>query len=152
MAAVAVGKYFNVPDNNILTSIEAYTPSNNRSQVIKQESNTIIMDAYNANPSSMKAAIENFAGIKADKKVLLLGAMMELGEDSVKEHQALANMLQRTHWHAVVLVGGDFSNIEHPYLYLENAAETDSWLKQQQFTDTYILIKGSRSMGMEKVL
>jgi UDP-N-acetylmuramoyl-tripeptide--D-alanyl-D-alanine ligase len=152
MAAVAVGKYFNVPDNNILTSIEAYTPSNNRSQVIKQESNTIIMDAYNANPSSMKAAIENFAGIKADKKVLLLGAMMELGEDSVKEHQALANMLQRTHWHAVVLVGGDFSNIEHPYLYLENAAETASWLKQQQFTDTYILIKGSRSMGMEKVL
>lgn len=152
MAAVAVGKYFKVPDNNISKFIEAYTPSNNRSQVIKQDSNTIIMDAYNANPSSMKAAIENFAGIKAAKKVLLLGAMMELGEDSVKEHQALANMLQRTHWHAVVLVGGDFSNITHPYLYLENAAETAAWLKQQQFTDTYILIKGSRSMGMEKVI
>ncbi|SEW06609.1 UDP-N-acetylmuramoyl-tripeptide--D-alanyl-D-alanine ligase [Chitinophaga sp. YR573] len=152
MAAVAVGKYFKVPDNNIRKSIEAYTPSNNRSQVIKQDSNTIIMDAYNANPSSMKAAIENFAGIKAAKKVLLLGAMMELGEDSVKEHQALTNMLQRTHWHAVVLVGGDFNNITHPYLYLENAAETAAWLKQQQFTDTYILIKGSRSMGMEKVI
>jgi len=152
MAAVAAGKYFHVPDNNIRTSIEAYTPSNNRSQVIKKDSNTIIMDAYNANPSSMKAAIENFACIKAAKKVLLLGAMMELGEDSIKEHQALVNMLQRTHWHAVVLVGGDFSNITHPYLYLENAAETAAWLKQQQFTDTYILIKGSRSIGMEKVI
>jgi UDP-N-acetylmuramoyl-tripeptide--D-alanyl-D-alanine ligase len=152
MAAVTVGKYFKVPDDNIRQSIEAYTPSNNRSQVMKQDSNTVIMDAYNANPSSMKAAIENFAGIKASKKVLLLGAMMELGENSIKEHQAIADMLQRTHWHAVVLVGGDYSKINHPYLYLENAAETASWLKQQQFTDTYILIKGSRSIGMEKVI
>jgi len=61
-------------------------------------------------------------------------------------------MLQRTHWHAVVLVGGDFSKIEHPYLYLENATDAASWLKQQQFTDTYILIKGSRGIGMEKVI
>jgi UDP-N-acetylmuramoyl-tripeptide--D-alanyl-D-alanine ligase len=152
MAAVAVGKYFHVPDTNISNALETYAPSNNRSQVIKQETNTIVMDAYNANPSSMKAAIENFAGLKAAKKVLLLGAMMELGNDSVKEHQALADMLQRTHWHAVVLVGGDFSKVTHPYLYLENAAEAASWLKQQQFTDTYILIKGSRSIGMEKVV
>lgn len=152
MAAVATGSYFGVPGSNINAAITAYTPSNNRSQVIQQDSNTIIMDAYNANPSSMKAAIENFAGINATKKVLLLGAMKELGEDSVKEHQALINMLQRTHWHAVVLVGGDFSKAEHPYLYLENAAEAGSWLKQQQFTDTYILIKGSRSVGMEKVI
>lgn len=152
MAAVATGTYFGVSANNINTALTSYTPSNNRSQVIKQDSNTIIMDAYNANPSSMKAAIENFAGIKADKKVLLLGAMKELGEDSMKEHQALATMLQRTHWHAVVLVGGDFSKIEHPYLYLEDAAEAAAWLKQQQFTDTYILIKGSRGIGMEKVI
>lgn len=152
MAAVAVGLYFNVPPANIRAAIEGYVPSNNRSQVIQQGSNTVIMDAYNANPSSMKAAIENFIGINAAKKVLMLGAMMELGVDSVKEHQALADMLQRTHWHAVVLVGGDFSKINHPYLYLENAAEAANWLRQQQFTDTYILVKGSRSIGMEKVL
>lgn len=152
MAAVAVGTYFKVPAEKIRSSIADYIPSNNRSQVIRQDSNTIIMDAYNANPSSMKAAIENFAGIQADKKVLLLGGMMELGADSVKEHQALVTLLQRTHWHAVVLVGGDFSRTEHPYIYLENAADAASWLKQQQYTDAYILIKGSRSMGMEKVI
>ncbi len=152
MAAVTVGIYFDVPAEKIKAAVEGYVPSNNRSQVIQQGSNTIIMDAYNANPSSMRAAIENFSGINAAKKVLLLGAMMELGADSVKEHQALADLLQRTHWHAVVLVGGDFSKIQHPYLYLENAAEAAQWLQQQQFTDTYLLIKGSRSIGMEKVI
>jgi UDP-N-acetylmuramoyl-tripeptide--D-alanyl-D-alanine ligase len=152
MAAVAVGLHFGVTADKIKTSIAAYAPSNNRSQVIKQGSNTIIMDAYNANPSSMKAAIENFAGITAAKKVLLLGAMMELGADSVKEHQALVDLLLRTHWHAVVLVGGDFIKTNHAYIFLENAAAAASWLQQQQFTDAYLLIKGSRSIGMEKVV
>jgi UDP-N-acetylmuramoyl-tripeptide--D-alanyl-D-alanine ligase len=152
MAAVTVGLYFNVPGARIKAAIEGYKPSNNRSQVIKQGSNTVIMDAYNANPSSMRAAIENFAGIEAEKKVLLLGGMMELGADSVKEHQALVDLLQRTHWHAVVLVGGDFSKVQHPYLFLENAAAAAQWLQQQQFTNTYLLVKGSRSIGMEKVI
>jgi len=152
MAAVAVGQYFGVSPENINTALTNYTPSNNRSQVIKKDSNTVVMDAYNANPSSMKAAIENFVGIHAEKKVLMLGAMKELGPDSIKEHQALADLLQRTHWHAVVFVGGDFAKINHPYIYLETAEEAASWLKQQQFTDTYILIKGSRSIGMEKVI
>ncbi|MCW3462871.1 UDP-N-acetylmuramoyl-tripeptide--D-alanyl-D-alanine ligase [Chitinophaga nivalis] len=152
MAAVAVASHFGVPENKIAPALAAYTPSNNRSQVIRQDSNTIIMDAYNANPSSMRAAIENFAGIQAPKKVLLLGAMMELGADSIKEHEALVQLLQNTHWEAVVLVGGDFKKVNHPYIFLENAAEARNWLQQQQFTDTYILIKGSRSTGMEKVL
>ncbi|HVI46919.1 MAG TPA: UDP-N-acetylmuramoyl-tripeptide--D-alanyl-D-alanine ligase [Chitinophaga sp.] len=152
MAAVAVASHFKVPEEKIGPAIAAYRPSNNRSQVITQGSNTIIMDAYNANPSSMRAAIENFAGLKASKKILLLGAMMELGADSVKEHQTLAGLLQRTHWDAVVLVGGDFKKISHPYIYLESAAEAAKWLQQQQFSDAHILIKGSRSTGMEKVL
>ena len=152
MAAVAVGLHFGVPAEKIRNAISSYAPSNNRSQVIRQGSNTIIMDAYNANPSSMKAAIDNFAGITAEKKVLLLGGMAELGDDSVEEHQALVDLLERTHWHAVVLVGGDFIKTNHPYIYLENAAAAASWLQQQQYTDTYLLIKGSRSMGMEKVI
>jgi len=152
MAAVSVGLHFGVPPEKIRHAIATYAPSNNRSQVIKQGSNTVIMDAYNANPSSMKAAIENFAGITAEKKVLLLGAMAELGPDSLKEHQALVDLLLRTHWHAVVLVGGDFNKTTHPYIYLEDAAAATSWLRQQQYTDTYLLIKGSRSMGMEKVI
>lgn len=152
MAAVAVAHHFGVPSEKIAPAIAAYVPANNRSQIIQQGSNTIIMDAYNANPSSMKAAIENFAGITAPQKVLLLGAMMELGADSVKEHQAIADLLQKAHWHAVVLVGGDFSKIQHPYIYLEDAAAATAWLQQQQFTNTYILVKGSRSVGMEKVI
>lgn len=152
MAAVAVASHFKVPENKIAPAIAAYTPSNNRSQVIQQDNNTIIMDAYNANPSSMRAAIENFAGILAPNKVLLLGAMMELGADSVKEHQALVNLLERNHWDAVVLVGGDFKKINHPYIFMEDATAAGKWLKQQQFQNTYILIKGSRSTGMERVL
>ncbi|SCC33649.1 UDP-N-acetylmuramoyl-tripeptide--D-alanyl-D-alanine ligase [Chitinophaga costaii] len=152
LAAVAVGRHFGVPEASIRTALEGYVPSNNRSQVIQQGSNTIIMDAYNANPSSMRAAIENFAGLNAPKKVLLLGGMMELGADSIEEHQALVDLLQQTHWHAVVLVGGDFSKVKHPYLFLPDAAAAHQWLAQQQFQHTYLLIKGSRSVGMEKVL
>nr|WP_295873115.1 UDP-N-acetylmuramoyl-tripeptide--D-alanyl-D-alanine ligase [uncultured Chitinophaga sp.] len=152
MAAVAVASHFKVPAEKIGPAIAAYIPSNNRSQVIQQGTNTIIMDAYNANPSSMKAAIDNFLGIEAPKKVLMLGAMMELGTDSIKEHEALVEQLQRHHWEAVVLVGGDFKKVNHPYIYLDNSAEAAKWLQQQQFQDTHILIKGSRSTGMEKVL
>lgn len=152
MAAVAVASYFKVPEKDIAPAIAHYAPSNNRSQVIQQGSNTIIMDAYNANPSSMKAAIENFAGIQAPKKILLLGAMMELGADSEKEHQDLIYLLERTHWDAVVLVGGDFKKVNHPYIFLENATEAGKWLQQQQYQDAYILIKGSRTTGMEKVI
>ncbi|MGO4289571.1 UDP-N-acetylmuramoyl-tripeptide--D-alanyl-D-alanine ligase [Chitinophaga sp. RAB17] len=152
MAAVAIATHFGVPEKDIAPAIAHYTPSNNRSQVIQQGSNTIIMDAYNANPSSMRAAIENFAGIQADKKVLMLGAMAELGADSVKEHADLITLLERTHWDAVVLVGGDFKKVNHPYIFLENATEAGKWLQQQQLQHAYILIKGSRSTGMEKVL
>jgi len=152
MAAVTVASHFKVPSEKIAPAIAAYVPSNNRSQVIEQGSNTIIMDAYNANPSSMKAALDNFAGLQAPKKVLLLGAMMELGEDSVKEHQILADNLLKHHWDAVVLVGGDFAKIDHPYIFLPDALEAKKWLASQQFTNTYILIKGSRSTGMERVI
>jgi len=78
--------------------------------------------------------------------------MMELGTDSVKEHTDLVHLLERTHWDAVVLVGGDFKKVNHPYIFLENATEAGKWLKQQQFEHTHLLIKGSRSTGMEKVL
>ncbi len=152
MAAIAIGLHFGVPPEKIKAAIEAYVPSNNRSQIEKRGSNTFIMDAYNANPSSMKAAVENFAAIHAGEKVLLLGAMKELGEDSEKEHQALADLLQQRHWKAVVLVGAEFSRVNHPYIYLETAADAKKWLEQQAFENTYLLVKGSRSVGMEKVL
>lgn len=152
MAAIAIGLHFKVPAEKIKAAIEEYTPSNNRSQVVHRGSNVFIMDAYNANPSSMKAAIENFAGIHAPQKVLLLGAMKELGEDSLKEHQELVEQLQRSHWKAVILVDGDFAKVNHPYIFMQNAEDAKKWVRQQGLENTYFLVKGSRSVGMEKVL
>lgn len=152
LAAVAVGKYFNVPDDKIKAAIENYSPSNSRSQLLEKGTNKIILDAYNANPSSMKLAIENFAGLTADNKVLMLGAMAELGDESLEEHKAIVDIIQQGKWKAVVLVGGDFLKIQHPYTSFTNTAEAKEWLQQQHFENTYLLIKGSRSMQMEKVL
>ncbi|MET0392961.1 MAG: UDP-N-acetylmuramoyl-tripeptide--D-alanyl-D-alanine ligase [Chitinophagaceae bacterium] len=152
LAAVTVGKFFNVPESQIRTAIETYVPSNSRSQLVQQGGNRIILDAYNANPSSMKLAIENFARLRSDNKILMLGAMAELGEQSLDEHQAIAGLIAQHSWKQVVLVGGDFLKINHPWLSFENAAQAKQWLQQQHFTDVHLLIKGSRSMQMEKVL
>lgn len=152
LAAVAVGKYFKVPDDKIKTAIENYTPSNNRSQLIQKGTNTIILDAYNANPSSMKPAIENFAHLAAEQKILILGGMAELGDESLDEHKAIVELIKKYNWKNVVLTGGDFLKFEHPFIKFNTSAETKEWMQQQQFENAYILIKGSRSMQMEKVI
>lgn len=152
LVAVAVGKYFNVPDQVIKASIEAYAPSNSRSQLIQKGSNQIILDAYNANPSSMKSAIENFAHLKGYNKILMLGAMAELGDDSLQEHQFLVQLIKKFTWEQVVLVGGDFLKINHPYLAFPDAALAGDWYRQQHVENTQFLIKGSRSMQMEQIL
>jgi UDP-N-acetylmuramoyl-tripeptide--D-alanyl-D-alanine ligase len=152
LAAVSVGKYFGVDDRKIKTAIENYVPSNSRSQLIKKGTNKIILDAYNANPSSMKLAIENIAKIQGAEKVLLLGAMAELGKDSIGEHKAITSLIQKYQWKAVVLVGGDFLQFDHPFTTFATTAEAKEWLKKQQYENTCLLIKGSRSMQMEKVL
>ena len=152
LAAVAVGKYFNVPANKIKEAIENYSPSNSRSQLIEKDTNKIILDAYNANPSSMKLAIENFSRLPADNKVLMLGGMAELGEESLAEHISIIDLIKQSNWKAVVLVGGDFLQIQHPYYSFTNAIEAKAWLQAQHFENTHLLIKGSRSMKMEMVL
>jgi UDP-N-acetylmuramoyl-tripeptide--D-alanyl-D-alanine ligase len=152
LAAVAVGKYFKVPDDKIKTAIENYTPSNNRSQLIQKGTNTIILDAYNANPSSMKPAIENFAHLVATQKVLILGGMAELGDESLDEHKAIIELIKKYDWKNVVLVGGDFLKFKHPFIKFNTSAETKVWMQQQQFENAHFLIKGSRSMQMEKVI
>ncbi|MHA4808837.1 UDP-N-acetylmuramoyl-tripeptide--D-alanyl-D-alanine ligase [Flavitalea flava] len=158
LVAVAVGKHFGVPDSSIRTAIENYTPSNSRSQLIRRDGNSIILDAYNANPSSMKAAIENFARINAtgNGKILILGAMAELGPESLEEHRQIVDLIGQYPWQQVILVGGDFQRIDHPYLRFENSLEAGGWLngflQQPRETGIYMLIKGSRSMKMEQVL
>ncbi|HJU45435.1 MAG TPA: UDP-N-acetylmuramoyl-tripeptide--D-alanyl-D-alanine ligase [Chitinophagaceae bacterium] len=151
LCAAAVGKHFGISNEVIKKAIGSYAPSNSRSQLIEKDSNKIILDAYNANPSSMKAAIENIAH-KAGDKVLLLGAMAELGAESLEEHKAVIDLVSQYSWKAVALVGGDFLKTSHPYLSFENAAQAGEWYQQQQYRDTTILVKGSRSMQMEKIL
>ena len=152
LVAVAVGKYFKVPEQKIKNALEQYTPCNSRSQMIEKNGNKIILDAYNANPSSMKAAIENFAGMGGQNKILLLGGMMEMGDESLAEHTALIDLIANYTWKNVVLVGGDFNKIPHPYLYFNNSTKAKEWLQLQPLDNAMVLIKGSRSMQMEKVL
>jgi len=153
LAAVAVGKYFKVADEKMKAAIENYAPINSRSQMVEKGGNKIILDAYNANPSSMKAAIENFAQLKeAEKKVLMLGAMAELGEESLNEHTSMVELIKKHNWEQVVLVGGDFLKIPHPYLSFANSAEAKLWFNKANLNGCYILVKGSRSMQMEKIL
>ncbi|MDP1973638.1 UDP-N-acetylmuramoyl-tripeptide--D-alanyl-D-alanine ligase [Sediminibacterium sp.] len=160
LCAATIGKYFGVPDYKIIEAIESYAPSNSRSQLIERGNNKVILDAYNANPSSMKVAIENFAKLNAGRKIVMLGGMMELGEDSIAEHQALVKQLVELGFKEVVLVGGDFVHTKDLfpnketayYTYLPTASDASEWLKELNPQHAYILVKGSRSMKMEQVL
>ena len=152
LAAACVGHHFNISDADIQSAIAAYAPSNSRSQLLEKGTNRIILDAYNANPSSMKAAIENFAKMDGDKKMLLLGGMMELGKDSVAEHREIVDLIERYAWQQVALVGGDFLRVSHPFLQFNTSTEARDWLAHHPPQQATILIKGSRSMKMENLL
>ena len=152
LAAVAIGKYFNISEEKIKFALESYTPSNSRSQLIEKESNKIILDAYNANPSSMRAAIENFEKIQSENKILILGAMAELGEESLYEHEEIVKLLKKYEWKDVVLVGGDFLKVKTSYKTFDNSLKAKEWYRLQKFENAYFLVKGSRSMQMERVL
>jgi UDP-N-acetylmuramoyl-tripeptide--D-alanyl-D-alanine ligase len=152
LAAAAVGLYFSVSADNIKKSIESYQPSNSRSQLIIKEDKRIILDAYNANPSSMKVAIDNFSKAAGNNKFLILGAMAELGNSSILEHNDIIKEINKHKWKEVLLVGNEFSKVDHQYKHFPSSDEAGNWLKGQNLKDAFILVKGSRSMQMEKVL
>src|SRR5450432_819317 len=152
LSAVCIGSYFKVIPTAIKRGIENYEPSNSRSQLILAGSNQIVLDAYNANPSSMKLAIENFMHFPVTDKILLLGGMMELGSESVTEHEQILKLIEKNKWKEVVLVGGDFLKTKHPYLSFVNADEAGQWVASQSFNNSAFLVKGSRSMQMEKTI
>ena len=152
LASVCIGRHFEVSDEKIKSAIEHYQPSNSRSQLIKKESNSIILDAYNANPGSMKAAIENFAQMQGDNKILLLGDMKELGENTANEHQAIISLIDQYKWKVVVLVGDYFGSLKHNYTGFENSLLAKEWFDTQIVENSLILIKGSNSMHMEKIV
>lgn len=152
LLAVCAGRHFGIDAVKIKNAIENYQPTNSRSQLIQKNTNTIILDAYNANPSSMQVAIQNFSKLEASQKVLLLGSMAELGDQSQQEHQQLLKLIQSYPWKEVVLVGEGFNKLAHPYIQFENSNEAANWFRAQQFTNTHFLIKGSRSTKMENIL
>ncbi len=150
--ALCLAKYFNVREDDAIEAIVSYNPSNNRSQIVQQGSNIIILDAYNANPSSMEAAIENLMAMEGKNKMVILGDMMELGEDSKKEHKHIGEILVSSGIETVMLCGKWMKyakdEIENAIHFFEKN-DLIEYLKTQQYSDQLILIKGSRSMGLE---
>jgi UDP-N-acetylmuramoyl-tripeptide--D-alanyl-D-alanine ligase len=152
LAAVTIGQYFKVPNEKIKAAIENYIPTNSRSQLLTWNNNEVILDAYNANPSSMKLAVENFAKINKNNKMVCLGGMRELGVDTLMEHQALIDQLKQTNWEQVLLVGSEFKPCVHSYLYFDTVIEAKAWLQAQQLKGYTLLIKGSRGIQMEQLI
>jgi UDP-N-acetylmuramoyl-tripeptide--D-alanyl-D-alanine ligase len=154
-AAVSIGTYFKVDDEAIKEAIENYIPANNRSQLLNKGSNQIILDAYNANPSSMAVAITNFLQLDSENKVMILGDMFELGEESQQEHKAIVDSLSNQNVSVCYLIGKDFytnkivkSNIQ----FFETFEAFSNYLKTIHFNNNTILIKGSRGMALERTL
>lgn len=146
-AALCVGDYFGVSHEAALAAIRAYVPSNNRSQLMQTEKNTVVVDAYNANPTSMQAAINAFKG-----NCYILGAMRELGEYSHLEHQNIVNMLLERKAEKVLLVGGEYNETTAPYPVFENVEALCEYLQKEPLKGYTVLLKGSRSNQLEKVI
>lgn len=150
LAAVCVGHYFHVPETDINEALSSYVPAMNRSQMVRTEHNEVLLDAYNANPNSMKAAIENFADYKAEVKWLLLGDMFELGEYSEQEHAQIVELLKSKKLEHVALVGEEFyETSDHPFLKFKTTADCKEYLLKNPIRKATVLIKGSRGMKME---
>ena len=153
--ALCVAHFFDVPEDRACAAIEAYAPTNNRSQIVKKGSNTIILDAYNANPSSMEKAIENLAQIKAQSKLAILGDMLELGEDTEKEHEHIGVLLKQHGINDAIFCGASMRLGYESFgkgLYARDKSELIEYLKNMHFSETIILIKASRGMALEQVV
>ena len=156
LAALAVGAYFGVPRADAIAAIAAFAPDNNRSQMVRTQANTLIVDAYNANPSSMRAALDNFRHVQAPRKLALLGDMRELGEESLAEHQKVVRQLRGDGLPAC-LVGEEFRRAleslepgDEPWF--ADSAALAAHLAAHPVRDAVVLVKGSRGIQMEKVL
>ena len=154
MAAVAVGLYFGIDPTEIASAIGAYQPENNRSQMVKTERNILLMDAYNANPSSTTAALENFAQLDVHVKGVILGDMLELGTVSHEEHQKIVDLLVAMKLDMVFLVGPLYSgcHLADNFHRFKDSNELTAFLKNEQLTGYHFLIKGSRGMKLESIV
>lgn len=151
-AAITFGEYFKVAHYNIKEAIESYIPKNNRSQIIETKINKIILDAYNANPSSMKVALENFASLTHKNKVIILGDMFELGKDSLIEHQAIIDLCDTLGFENQYFVGDNFYQTKTEKHQFKTFKDLEKYIKKKPLENQSILIKGSRGMRLERVL
>jgi len=153
IAAACIGKYFGVNYDEITAAITAYVPDNNRSELKLLNGNYFIMDAYNANPSSMKAALINFEKLKAENKIAIIGDMLELGDYTYAEHQAIIELVSSCNFSQVVTVGSLFAaHLVPNIIHFESAAEAKLWFDKQLFNGVTILLKGSRGMQLETII
>lgn len=151
-AAISMGEYFGVSEIDIKSAIESYAPKNNRSQVIELKSNTIILDAYNANPSSMKVALENFASLPKPNKLIILGDMFELGNESAYEHQTIVNLSESLGFEKQYFVGEHFNQTITNKNKFKTFDDLSDYIKKNPLENLSILIKGSRGMRLERIL
>ena len=154
-AAIAIGKYFKVPINKIKLAIEEYAPQNNRSQIIIKGTTKIILDAYNANPTSMSAALTNFNNQKHPNKIVILGDMFELGDEAPKEHKAIKTMVETLDLKKRILIGENFFHTNNNTEAIDFYESFDTFRKAVNpidFENAFLLIKGSRGMALERVL
>jgi UDP-N-acetylmuramoyl-tripeptide--D-alanyl-D-alanine ligase len=154
-AALSIGKYFGVENLEIKKALESYIPENNRSQLLTKGTNQIVLDAYNANPSSMAVAIENFVQLENSNKIVILGDMFELGNESGKEHESIVNLLSNLNTISCYFVGKDFyaNRIDKTnFNFYETFDVFSEYLKQIKIENSIILIKGSRGMALERTL
>lgn len=152
LAAVTIGRFFGVEAEKIDKALNEYSPQNNRSQLKKTADNTLIIDAYNANPTSMLASISNFRNMQAENKLLILGEMGELGEASAEEHQKIVDYLEESRFDNVILVGEKFAATRHTYPTYPTVNELTEILKQQKPCRKTILIKGSHYTKLESII
>ena len=152
LAAATIGRYFGLTAEQIKKGLESYVPQNNRSQLTVTERNKLVVDAYNANPTSMKAAVLNFAQMNVANKVLILGDMLELGDQSATEHQYIIDLLVQNNLQQVFLVGPEFSKTQNNFKTFGHVDELIQALIASPISDSYVLIKGSRGIKLEKTL
>lgn len=152
LAAISAGLYFNVEKEAIIKALENYFPTNNRSQFIRSSKNEIVMDAYNANPTSMQLSIKNFKKICGSNSLLILGDMRELGADSQKEHHEIISLLKQLNFNDVILVGDEFIKANDNFTTFANVEELENYINKNEISGKRILIKGSHSIHLEKIV
>ncbi|WP_181305219.1 UDP-N-acetylmuramoyl-tripeptide--D-alanyl-D-alanine ligase [Rufibacter sp. XAAS-G3-1] len=154
-AAACIGQFFGVPHEAINAAIAGYVPTNNRSQIVQKDTNTILLDAYNANPSSMALSVSNFGQMAGEPKVVILGDMLELGQESEPEHRALGEQLNQQHFAQVFLCGKEMryaAEVNPDFRYFAEKSALEQWLTDHPVRNSHVLIKGSRGVGLETVV